>query len=64
MNHRLQAVSVVLIVGSVLMAGTAMRAANGSVSGQVTDPRVTSKVVHPDRAPRINFRSSQVKAVA
>jgi hypothetical protein len=38
-NHRLQVVSALVVVGSLLMAGTALRAANGSVSGQVTDPQ-------------------------
>jgi len=39
MNHRLQVVSAVLVVGFLLTAGTALRAANESVSGQVTDPQ-------------------------
>jgi hypothetical protein len=39
MNHPLQVVSAVLAVGFVLMTDTALGAANGSVSGQVTDPQ-------------------------
>ena len=39
MSRRLHAVSARVVVGFLLMAGTALRAANGSVSGQVTDPQ-------------------------